>query len=485
MTSTIQTSPKLAHCSVEQWKRLLQSIESTLLVMPTGSGKTWTARQSLKQWAEQGYLGVYLSPLKALAQEQVNVLRRDFPHLKVGLFTGEVTENPRDVQILVATHEKFDVYLKRPKLYLDWLARIGVVVVDEIHLLADPQRGGRLESLLVRLQEVNPFVQVLGLSATLTNADELSSWLKGRVLRGGTRPVSLETEFLRYKTEEQKIDCLLSRLACGREEGGQTLIFVATRRRAETLETFLSQQGYRVKHHHSGLWPQERLEVEGAFRAGQLEVLVATPTLEMGVNLPARRVILYDTYQFNGEGFEPLSVQSFLQRIGRAGRPGLDTKGEAFVLLPAWADDGPYQRGIPEKVFSRLGRSQILSQFFLDLIEAGLAQSTEDLKWIYQRTLHAHQQSEVDLEGTLALLLDEGFIAKKEDGLRVTYLGRITARLSLSPMDLVLSRKLIDLDAKTPYDLILVVSLWSSLSPRLWCALEDIELMQEALDGMP
>ena len=267
--SSIQ--PELGTAGLTQ--TLQNSDQSTLLVMPTGSGKTWTARRSLAWWAEKGFLSIYLSPLKALAQEQVSTLKREFPQLRVGLFTGEVAENPREADILVATHEKFDIYLKRPKLHLDWLARIGVVVVDEIHLLADAQRGGRLESLLVRLQEVNPFVQILGLSATLTNADELSAWLRGQVIKGGTRPVPLETEFVRYKTEAQKQEQVLTILTEGRSQGGQTLIFVATRRRAEAVETWLREQGWRVRHHHSGLWPQERQEIEGAFRAGHVEVL--------------------------------------------------------------------------------------------------------------------------------------------------------------------------------------------------------------------
>lgn len=473
--------------STGQWLKDLFQIhpKPALLTMPTGSGKTWTARQALAHWAQKGYQGVYLAPLKALAQEQFHALRHEFQELRVGLLTGESTTNPRQVQILVATHEKFDVYLKNPKHHLGWLARIGVVVVDEIHLLSDRERGGRLESLLVRLLEINPFIQIIGLSATLSNAKELANWLGGSVMEGGSRPIPLETNFLKYKSESEKEEKLLSLLGQSKQGGGQTLIFVATRRRSEALEATLRSHGYRTQHHHSGLWAEERQQVESAFRQGALEILVATPTLEMGVNLPVRQVILYDAYQFDGDGFEPLSVQSFLQRAGRAGRPGLDPKGEAFFLLPAWTDDICYHQGVPERILSRLGKPALLAQFLLDAVEAGLAQSKAELKVLYNRTLHAYQRADVDLDAVITLLLEEGFISQQEQGLRITYLGRITARLSLSPSEIVLSRNLLELGVRSPYDLILTIAAWTSLSPRIWCAWEDIETISEVIDPLP
>lgn len=91
--------------------------QSAILSMPTGAGKTWNARQVLGYWAVQGFKAVYLAPLKALAQEQLTALQQEFPALKVGLCTGEqVTIEPQLADIIVATHEKFEIYLKRPKL---------------------------------------------------------------------------------------------------------------------------------------------------------------------------------------------------------------------------------------------------------------------------------------------------------------------------------------------------------------------------------
>lgn len=375
---------------------------------------------------------------------------------------------------------------QRPKLHLPWLAKLQICTFDEAHILSEPGRGARLEGLLIKLHQINPFVQIIGLSATLSNAEEIAGWLGGEVLQHGVRPVPLETHFRKHKKDDQKLTLLFDILERGKDEGGQTLIFVASRRRAETLDEALREAGYRSRHHHSGLWPDDRLDAESRFRHGGLDVLVATSTLEMGVNLPARRVIVYDSFQFGESGPEPLSVQSFLQMIGRSGRPGLDTKGDAYLFSPKWVDDWEYRRGKPEKVFSRLTRPVSFAQFFLDGIDSGLAQSERDLKILYTQTLHAYQKAEVELDSTIELLIQEGFVERKEaDELRVTLLGRITSRLALVPAEVVLLRRLIQTGAETPYDFVLAVCLWGSVSPRLWLNMEDLELVEEVLESMP
>src|SRR6185312_1411423 len=97
--------------------------------------------------------------------------------------------------------------------------------------------------------------------------------------------------------------------------------------------------GVSAGHHHAGLDGANRRQLEGEYRSGTLRALVSTGTLEMGLNLPARQVVLYDLQAFDGTGFVPLSVNTVWQRAGRAGRPGLDTRGEVVLIAPSWDRD--------------------------------------------------------------------------------------------------------------------------------------------------
>src|SRR5439155_402820 len=146
-------------------------------------------------------------------------------------------------------------------------------------------------------------------------------------------------------------------------QGGKSLVFVQSRRRAEALSRFLSEQGLRARHHHAGLDHASRKDIEDGFRGGESDVLVATSTLEMGLNLPVRQVVLYDLQFFDGGEFRPLPTNQVWQRIGRAGRPGLDPSGEAVLLTPTWdrAADG-YSRGVFEPVRSGLCHPRYLAE---------------------------------------------------------------------------------------------------------------------------
>src|SRR5262249_57696642 len=120
------------------------------------------------------------------------------------------------------------------------------------------------------------------------------------------------------------------------QAGGKSLVFVQSRRRAEELSRALSGLGLRASHHHAGLAHSERRKVEQGFRGAAIDLLVATATLEMGLNLPVRQVVLHDLQAFDGVEFRPLTTATVWQRAGRAGRPGLDPEGEAVLFAPTW-----------------------------------------------------------------------------------------------------------------------------------------------------
>jgi replicative superfamily II helicase len=113
-------------------------------------------------------------------------------------------------------------------------------------------------------------------------------------------------------------------------------VFVQSRRRAEAIAQLLKDAGYRTEHHHGGLTTSLRRQVEQRLRSGETTVLIATATLEAGLNLALRRVILYDLQIFNGRNYEPLPVNSVWQRAGRAGGPSLGDQGEAVLFTPTW-----------------------------------------------------------------------------------------------------------------------------------------------------
>ncbi len=117
--------------------------------------------------------------------------------------------------------------------HFSWLNRLGLVVVDEFHLLMDPGRGPRLEGAISRLQRVNPFCRVMGLSATVSNHADLAAWLGGVSYHSTWRPIPLEHEVRRYKRLADKIGLVIEIVAETQKSGGQTLVFASSRRRAE------------------------------------------------------------------------------------------------------------------------------------------------------------------------------------------------------------------------------------------------------------
>ncbi len=163
---------------------------SVLVCSPTASGKTLIAELAFLRSLKEKKMAVYVVPLKALASEKLRQFssRNTF---SVGIAVGDLDERDSNLgqyDVLVATAEKLDSLLRH---HAPWTSRIGVVVVDEIHLLNDPSRGPTLEILLTMLRRlVRP--QLVGLSATIGNPEELSEWLGATLVTDDWRPVRLD-----------------------------------------------------------------------------------------------------------------------------------------------------------------------------------------------------------------------------------------------------------------------------------------------------
>ncbi|KXB01547.1 hypothetical protein AKJ44_02400, partial [candidate division MSBL1 archaeon SCGC-AAA261F17] len=170
--------------------------KSLTFAIPTAAGKTLVAELCmLKSILEEGGKCLYVVPLRALASEKFEEFKGKYESLgvEVGVATGDYDVSGSELaryDILVATSEKVDSLLRHKA---KWLADLSTVVVfDEIHLINDPGRGPTLEVLAARLRQLNPDLQVLGLSATISNSSSIADWLSAQHVRSEWRPVPLK-----------------------------------------------------------------------------------------------------------------------------------------------------------------------------------------------------------------------------------------------------------------------------------------------------
>src|SRR5271157_1826944 len=176
---------------------LLTSGFNCVLQMPTGAGKTWLAERAIHSTLLSGQRAVYITPLRALANELVDKWRQQFQEFEVGVFTGEYGQRqaypvPFDrARLLVMTPERLDACTRQWRSHWGWIPEVGLLVIDELHLLGERRRGPRLEGAIQRARRLNPFLQILGLSATLGNRAELAEWLDGVHFGSDWRPIPI------------------------------------------------------------------------------------------------------------------------------------------------------------------------------------------------------------------------------------------------------------------------------------------------------
>lgn len=471
----------------------LESDENWLICAPTGSGKTRMAEWAIERAVQKGYRGAYLAPLKAIVDERIEEWLIKYPDYSIGLYTGDTTrkklhKSPNDESILLFTPEKLAGYLHNWKKHLSWLAELDVVVIDEIHLLGDPNRGSTIETLIGRLQRINPFVRIIGLSGTLSNSEEIAQWLKARVYKTEWRPVPIKNTIKRFKRVSDKQEIMLDEVSSTLLDKGKVLVFVNSRRRSEQLVHFLRKHNINADYNHAGLSKEHRNRTQRQMRQRELDVVVSTSTLEMGVNFPARKVIIYDSYAFDGERFCPISIQRYRQSAGRAGRAGYDAYGESVLLLPTWHRDSErYLTDEPEPIKSGLFSTQKLLKEILIEVAGRLSISEDHLETNFAaRTLWRKQGGQQELSLYVKHLILAGLIKEKEKDpyiyLSTTALGRIASQMSLSPQTAVLLGDFFqDYKEPTEYDLLLITCLTPEVTPKLGFNFEEIDYMTDVL----
>ena len=464
----------------------LESRCNWVICAPTGAGKTRMAEWALLQAASRGNRGVYLAPLKAIVEEKAADWVQRYPQHKIGLYTGETTrqtsrKHPVDETFLLMTSEKLSTYLSNWKRHLGWLAEIDVVVLDEFHLLGDPSRGPTVETLIGRMQRINPFVRFIGLSATVSNSAQLAAWLKAEEFVTLWRPVPLTHRIVRFGKVADKPNLLKREVGATTEQNGQVLVFVNSRRRSEHLALNLAEAGFRAAFYHAGLGIVDRTDRQNAMYERDIDVLVSTSSLEMGVNFPARKVVIYDSYVFNGNEFSALPVGRYVQFAGRAGRPGLDDTGESVLFLPKWHSDAEaYQRGITEPITSGLGTVRIIQKEIITEVASRLSISTDHLTVNFSnRSFRQATEGCSDLSGHVDRLVDAGLLARRGEAERYlieTPLGRIASQMGVSPDTIqIFDRFYQNVPNPCLFDCILAACLCPELTPKLPFSFEQMD----------
>lgn len=488
--------------------------ESLVLAMPTASGKSLVAYLAMINSVGRGGKALYITPLRAVAAEKFEELR-PFGRLgiRIGLAMGDLDMPDLRLgthDIIIATSEKADSLLRHQS---RWFQQLTVVVADEVHLINDAGRGPTLEVTLARIKQVNPKAQVLALSATIPNAWELADWLGAKHLQSDWRPVPLKEGIyadgaIHYMDGSERAlggvgDPLCSLVIDTLSSGGQVLVFVGTRKSAESLAgrlrrpvapyltpnakeelAMMAQKitgltGSRLADclsggtafHHAGLTNEQRRVVESGFRAGRIKVVVATPTLAAGINMPARRVIVRDVWRYDSNvGRVPIPVLEVRQMAGRAGRPHYDREGEALLIARTererdWLVDR-YLLGEVEEIRSKLGAEPALRMHLLSSIATDFVSDRAGIDEFLGQTFFAYHGDEWLLselvDRTLEFLEQGELIRGDAQGVRATPFGRRVSQLYIDPASAIKLREALqaagEREMVTPFGLLHAIS---------------------------
>jgi len=334
----------------------LVSGSNVVLSTPTGSGKSLVATGGHFAGLAQGHRSYYSAPIKALVSEKFFALCGVFGAERVGMLTGDASVNP-GAPVICCTAEILANLALREGADLD----VGLVVMDEFHYYADPERGWAWQVPLLEL----PQAQFLLMSATLGDVRRFEDELTRRtgsptaVVAGTDRPVPLSYEWRLTPLHETLEELLSTHQApvyvvhptqAAAVEQAQALmsVNVCTRdekdRIAELIGDFRFTAGFGrtlsrlVRHgigvHHAGMLPKYRRLVEQLAQAGLLKVVCGTDTLGVGINVPIRTVVFTSLSKYDGTRTRLLKAREFHQIAGRAGRAGYDTAGYVVVQAP-------------------------------------------------------------------------------------------------------------------------------------------------------
>jgi helicase len=395
-----------------------------------------------------------------------------------------------NADIVILTNEKLDALIRNDS---ELLSNVGLFVIDEVHLMGDKDRGPTLEMMVTKIKRFYREAQILALSATVSNSKDIAEWLDCKLIESNWRPTELlegvydngivrmnNNTRIKIKTYYNFQSLPVSVAIDSLESGGQAIIFAETRKRAASLAAKSVEGVFRlldkdqkekakksslqmskisddtditknliqlvsqgVGFHHAGLSQPIREIIEDSFKQGVIKLLVATPTLAAGVNLPARRVVLSSIlrYDYDIGTNIPISILDYKQFCGRAGRPKYDTFGEAIIIPESGMNSEElydhYILGTPEPVNSKLFNEKALRFHILSTISTIPGMKKSELYDLFLNTLFAQNYRKSTIVFKIDIALESlekwNLIKSKNERYIATDFGNKTSFLYIDP----------------------------------------------------
>jgi len=476
---------------------MLKKYDNYLITTSTSSGKTLIALLYMISFLERYENGtvVYVVPIRSLGNEKYTEFSELFSNIyDIHLVMGnEEKYNGKDSKknILITTNEKFDLLLRNEHK----IKNIRCVVFDELHLL-NTNRGLTIEWCIAKIKTLH--IPIMGLSATINNAKEIANWLNAGLISSSFRPIpitygiftdtsiTLFDEHEKLKTDVNLISsdipiiensylytflvqCILSHSSLIYFRQSRPNVMSIAKKIAEIIKkrytiitslelpeikggkngidaTLNEYIKYGVAFHHAGLSSKNKAYIEEKFKNREIYVLIATPTLAMGVNVPAKYVIVdYKAYR-NGI-YDDLSVSEVKQMLGRAARPKYDREGFAFLYEPKCDKKKQHELymkyfdGNCEPIVSQYQGFSDLLMSILGFIAGNYARTETQLLNVYKNSLIYYQSS--DFKSSLRKNVADVFeyytsvspllLKKKENNWELTEFGILVNKLYIHP----------------------------------------------------
>ncbi|EFC49126.1 predicted protein [Naegleria gruberi] len=416
--------------------QILDGGKNIIYSSPTSGGKTLVSEIIMvRRLTRNKSKVVFMLPFKAIIEEKVADLNEKFKNVgwKANPYHSEAVKlidtasfNDDDERVMVCTFERGNSILNG-LIRTGKIDEIGTIIIDELHSITEPDRGYILELILTKIIYLKPKIQIIAMSATLPNVDKLASFLNAYLFVTDYRPVPL-SEYMVHDSKVFDTNCNLVRnltpytVSKKLPDGFNisilslidtefaTIIFCSSKLKCKLFAKFIAEEnqpqhipehlvqqrqelltnlklsttgldpdlnfsmGRGVGFHHSSLTMEEKKLVELAFRNGMIKILLCTTTLATGVNLPARRVIISSLTM----GRDDLSIVNYKQAAGRAGRAGIDVKGESYLIVPSLESGSKLLSSKFTPMKSCLNEKHI-SRALLENISTGIIRTAHDI----------------------------------------------------------------------------------------------------------
>ncbi|KAL7671643.1 hypothetical protein ACOME3_006534 [Neoechinorhynchus agilis] len=413
------------------------SSDSIVVCAPTGSGKTTIFEMAIVRMLmdnnddPSGCCCLYLAPTKSLCHERFTDWTRRFSSPPFNLLTNQITgdSNESDLvgldrsNLIFSTPEKWDSLTRRFSKSNPLNQRLKLVMIDEIHIISDKERGPTLEAVVTRMKVHLPHLRLVGVSATIPNGDDISSWFRtcrrpsiSFTFDQSYRPVKLKTIVLEFYSSptwtnfrfDISLNYKLSTVIRTYCSGRSTLVFCGTRKGTIQAASVLASNfpvlskfsqlalnkrfhdlklkelmSHGIAYHHAGLDLEDRVAIEEMFKNGDIFVLFATSTLAMGVNLPASAVIIKSTSYYSEGTHCDYNSSQLLQMIGRAGRPQFGETEAIVIIMTKTGSQGKYIKLLngSETVESSL-HSRLIEHVNAEIVLGTIRDFSDGTSWI-------------------------------------------------------------------------------------------------------